>query len=537
MIQAADIAKTFGSKILYKGGSFQIDRGERVGLVGSNGSGKTTILRLLAKEETPDEGSILASDKLVIGYFSQNLEDMSGRSALEEVESAHPRFKFVQKELARLEGMFSQNLSDDEMASVLESYGELQSEFENIGGYEFEAKAAEILTGLGIGPNRYNQPVENFSGGWKMRIALAKILVINPDLLLMDEPTNHLDVESIIWLEEWLKEFKGAILMTCHDRDFMNRLVGRVIEVANKGVHLYSGNYDFYEKERAIRLRNLISSAKKQEDMLAKDKEFIARFAARASHAAQVQSRVKKLEKIEIIEIPTEEKSLRFEWQNTPRGGEQVLIVENLAKTWHGDEGENKVFANANAFVKRGDRIAVIGCNGAGKSTFMKIIVGAVEATSGTAKLGPSIELGYFSQNSMDVLNPENTIIEEMQSHLPMANLGYIRNLLGSLLFSGDDIEKKIKVLSGGEKSRLVLATIMSRPINFLVLDEPTNHLDIKSREVLMDAIQRFEGTVMMVSHDRHFLRALTNRVFALDKHTIETFDGTYEEYLERNHS
>ena len=239
----------------------------------------------------------------------------------------------------------------------------------------------------------------------------------------------------------------------------------------------------------------------------------------------------------EQIEIPTEEKSLRFEWQNTPRGGEQVLIVENLAKTWHGDEGENKVFANANAFVKRGDRIAVIGCNGAGKSTFMKIIVGAVEATSGTAKLGPSIELGYFSQNSMDVLNPENTIIEEMQSHLPMANLGYIRNLLGSLLFSGDDIEKKIKVLSGGEKSRLVLATIMSRPINFLVLDEPTNHLDIKSREVLMDAIQRFEGTVMMVSHDRHFLRALTNRVFALDKHTIETFDGTYEEYLERNHS
>ena len=443
MIHASSITKRFGQKILYQNGSFQINKGEKIGLVGPNGSGKTTILRVLAKEDVVDEGTVTIPEKIVVGYFSQNLEEMSGNSVLAEVESAHPRYKIVQSELARYEAMFSEPMSDDEMTKVLETYGELQSEFENMGGYEFEAKASEILTGLGISPEDQSRPVESYSGGWKMRIALAKILLINPDVLLMDEPTNHLDVESIIWLESWLQEFRGAILMTCHDRDFMNRVVSRVIEVADKGIHLYGGDYDFYEKEREIRIQNLISSAKKQEDMLAKDREFIARFAARASHAAQVQSRVKKLEKIEIIEIPEEQKAVRFEWQETPRGGEQVLLVKNLAKTWKTEQGEKKVFSGANATVKRLDRIAVVGVNGAGKSTFMKIIVGATEATEGEAKLGPSIELGYFSQNSLDILNPENTIIQEMQAHLPVASLGYIRNLLGSLLFSGDDIEKK----------------------------------------------------------------------------------------------
>ena len=533
MIQVSGITKQFGNKILYKDGSFQINKGEKIGLVGSNGSGKTTILRFIAKEEVPDQGEVLVPEKIVVGYFSQNLEDMSGRSVLAEVEAAHPRFTIVQEELSRLEGKFSEPLGDDEMAKVLEQYGELQSEFESMGGYEFEARAAEILTGLGIGPDDYTRNVETFSGGWKMRIALAKILLINPDMLLMDEPTNHLDVESIIWLESWLKEFDGAILMTCHDRDFMNRIVGRVVEVANKSINLYGGNYDFYESESKLRLQNLISSAKKQEDMLAKDREFIARFGSRASHAAQVQSRVKKLEKIDIIEIPSEEKALRFEWQDTPRGGDQVVLVDNLEKTWKSPEKETFVFSNVNASVSRKDRIAVIGVNGAGKSTFMKIIVGDAEPTSGTVKTGPSIEVGYFSQNSLDVLNPENTVIDEMRSQLPMASAGYIRNLLGSMLFSGDDIDKKISVLSGGEKSRLVLATILSKPINLLVLDEPTNHLDIKSREVLMDALLRFEGTVMMVSHDRHFLRALTNRVFALSKNSLETYDGTYEEWVE----
>lgn len=534
MIYASNLSKSYGSKTLYRDGSFQINRGDKIGLVGTNGSGKTTILRLLANEEKPDTGTVTISDKIKVGYFSQNLEQMQGRSALAEVETAHPRFKDVQSELQTLEAKLSEDLSEDEMTKVLERYGELQGEFESMGGYEFEAKAAEILTGLGIGPDDYIKPVESFSGGWKMRIALAKILLINPDLLLMDEPTNHLDVESIIWLESWLKEFKGALLMTSHDREFMNRVVSKIIEVANKGIHIYGGNYDFYERERSIRHQQLIASAKRQEDMLAKEKEFIARFAARASHAAQVQSRVKKIEKIDIIEIPSEDKEIKFIWPEIPRGGDEVLVVQKLSKIWPSEQKEKLVFKEADALVKRLDRVAVVGVNGAGKSTFMKIVVGHTEPTSGTYKIGPSISVGYFSQNSLDILNPENTILEEVQNHMPVANLGQIRNLLGSLLFSGDEVEKKIKVLSGGEKSRVVLATILSKPINFLVLDEPTNHLDIKSREVLMDALKRFDGTVMMVSHDRYFLKALTTRVFALDKSKLITFDGSYEEYLER---
>lgn len=534
MIYVSGIAKNYGSKTLYKDGSFQINRGDKIGLVGTNGSGKTTILKILANEESVDEGQVSISDKLKIGYFSQNLEQMSGNSALSEVESAHPRFKIVQSELQLLEAKLSEELSDDDMSKVLERYGEMQAEFEAMGGYEFESRAAEILTGLGIGPEDYIKPVETFSGGWKMRIALAKILLINPDLLLMDEPTNHLDVESIIWLESWLKEFKGALLMTSHDREFMNRVVSKIIEVANKGLHIYGGNYDFYERERSIRHQQLIASAKRQEDMLAKEKEFIARFAARASHAAQVQSRVKKIDKIDIIEIPSEDKEMKFIWPEIPRGGDDVLSVQNLTKIWNSDQKEKLVFKEANALVKRMDRVAVVGVNGAGKSTFMKIVVGHTEPTSGTYRVGPSIEIGYFSQNSLDVLDPESTILDEVQAHMPVANLGQIRNLLGSLMFSGDDVDKKIKILSGGEKSRVVLATILCKPINFLVLDEPTNHLDIKSREILMDALKRFNGTVMMVSHDRYFLRALTTRVFSLGKNKLITFDGTYDEYLER---
>ncbi|MCC6138699.1 MAG: ABC-F family ATP-binding cassette domain-containing protein [Bdellovibrionaceae bacterium] len=535
MIYVSGISKHYGTKVLYKDGAFQINRGEKIGLVGANGSGKTTIFRILAGEESVEEGEVSNSDKLVIGYFSQNLEEMHGHSALEEVKSARPRFSQVQQELTKMEMKLSEPMSDDEMAQVLERYGELQAEFENMGGYELEAKAAEILTGLGVGPEDYVRPVETFSGGWKMRIALAKILIINPDLLLMDEPTNHLDVESIMWLEGWLKEFKGAILMTSHDREFMNQIVSRIIEVANQRISVYGGNYDFYIQERDIRMQQLLSAAKRQEDMLAKEKEFIARFAARASHAAQVQSRVKKIDKIDIIEIPDEEKTIHFEWQNIPRGGDEVLVVDQLSKIWKTDDSKEKlVFRDAKALVKRLDRVAVVGVNGAGKSTFMKIVTGQTEPTSGTYKVGPSIEIGYFSQNSLDILNANSTIFEEVQSYMPTASVGFVRTLLGSLLFSGDDVDKKIKVLSGGEKSRVVLATILAKPVNFLVLDEPTNHLDIKSREMIMDALKRFDGTIMMVSHDRYFLRALTTRVFALAKNKLVTFDGTYDEYLER---
>lgn len=490
---------------------------------------------MITGEESPDDGQISKPLKTVVGYFSQDIEAMSGRTVLEEVLSANGNLPKIEARLKHLEAQLSEPLDEDVMTKVLEEYGDLQGEFERQGGYEAESRAKEVLTGLGIGVSDQGRDTSTFSGGWKMRIALAKILVLQPDVLLMDEPTNHLDIESILWLEQWLVNFKGSILMTSHDRDFMNRIVSKIVEVAHQSITVYSGNYDFYEKEKVLRLEQLHAAARRQEDMLAKEKEFIARFAARASHAAQVQSRVKKIDKIDIIEIPEEEESIRFEWPNSPRGGDEVLKFENLTKIWKTHEGKDKlVFQGASALVKRQDRVAVVGVNGAGKSTLMKVVTHQAEPTSGTYQVGASIEIGYFSQNSIDILNPELTVFDEIANRIPQATVGHIRTLLGSLKFSGDEVEKRISILSGGEKSRVVLATILCRPVNFLVLDEPTNHLDIASREVLLDAIKRFSGTVMIVSHDRHFLREITTKVFELDKNHLTVIEGSWDYYIEK---
>ena len=535
MISFNAVTKQQGSKILYANGSFQINPGEKIGLVGPNGAGKTTIFRLIMGEESPDQGSISRPDKIRVGYFSQNIENMKGRSVLAEVLSAGG-FDQVNADIKKYEEKLSDpNLTEHEMVTVLEKYGEAQAKFEAMGGYDLESRATEILGGLGFSNEDMQLDVGQYSGGWKMRVTLAKILLLVPDVLLMDEPTNHLDVESIVWLEEWLRNYKGALLMTSHDRDFMNRLVTKTIEIANKTITTYGGNYDFYEKERDIRKEQLIAAAKRQEDMLAKEEEFIARFAARASHAAQVQSRVKKLEKIDRIEIPAEDRVMDFIWPEPPRGGDEVVKFESLGKIYSLKDGREKnVFSGASALVKRLDRVAVVGVNGAGKSTLLKIITKQTDPSTGTCAIGPSIQLGYFSQNSLDVLDPNKTILQEVESRVPNATLGSIKSLLGAFLFSGEEVEKKISILSGGEKSRVLLACILSHPVNLLVLDEPTNHLDIKSREVLLKAIKEFPGTVMMVSHDRYFLREITTRVFEIDKNQLTTYDMTYPEYLER---
>jgi ATP-binding cassette subfamily F protein 3 len=535
MIHLSNIAKHYGSKILYKNASVQLNTGEKVGLVGPNGNGKTTLFRLILGEERADEGTVTKPEKCVIGYFSQKIEEMKGRTVIEEVKSAAGKVTKLQNELLRLEQKLSEPMDDDQMAKTLEVYGELQSEFESLGGYDLDARAAEILTGLGIPPEDHHRDTSTFSGGWKMRIALAKILTLNPDVLLMDEPTNHLDLESIVWLEEWIRNYKGALLMTSHDRYFMNRLVSKVFEVANKTITTYGGNYDFYEKEREIRKEQLIAAARRQEDMLAKEEEFIARFAARASHAAQVQSRVKKIEKIDRIEIPAEEQTIKFEWPKSPRGGNDVVSFKDLKKVWDAADGKEKlVFAGASALVRRLDRVAVVGVNGAGKSTLLKIVAGHTTASGGQINIGASTEIGYFSQNALDVLNSDNTVLEEVQSSLPQASNGYLRSLLGCLKFSGDDVEKRISILSGGEKSRVVLAKILARPTNLLILDEPTNHLDIASREVLLEAIKEYDGTVMIVSHDRHFLSEFTTKVFELDKNQLVIYDGDWKYYQEK---
>ncbi len=537
MIHLSNITKQYGSQILFRDASFQILPGSRSGLVGPNGAGKTTIFRIINGDEEPDSGEISCSKRTTIGYFSQDVGNMAGRTALEEVMAASSETMRLAVELKEMETTMSEPQSDEEMTALLDRYGAAQEEFEHRGGYDLESRAQTVLTGLGIGSERFNHPVESFSGGWKMRIALAGILTIKPDVLLLDEPTNHLDVESIVWLEDWLaSEFKGALLMTSHDRDFMNRIVHRIIEVANKTVTIYSGNYDFYEKERDVRNEQLLASHKRQQDMLAKEEEFIARFAARASHAAQVQSRVKKIDKIERIEIPAEERVISFEFNEPPRTGNDVIVMENLSKEWELPEGGIKpVFSGVSGIIRRQNKIAVVGVNGAGKSTFLKVLADQTEPTGGTVNMGANVEPGYFSQHAMEILDPGKTVFETVQASMPLANIGVIRNLLGAFLFQGDSVDKKIENLSGGEKSRVVLATLLARPVNLLVLDEPTNHLDIRSREILLEALQNFTGTVILVSHDRHFLRLLVDRVVEIDHGKMRVYEGKYDYYLEKS--
>lgn len=535
MISFNNVSKNYGGQILYENASFILRPGDKVGLVGPNGAGKTTVFRVLMKEEGFDGGSITVPDKVRVAYFSQNIGEMRGRTVIEEVMSGSAKASELAREMRKIEVMLENDLDPDEMEKVLNQLGDYQTEFEKLGGYDLDVRAKEIITGLGVMPYDHDRDVGLFSGGWRMRIALAKILIQVPDVILLDEPTNYLDLESIVWLEEWLKSFKGAVLMTSHDRDFMNGIVNRIIEVNNKAITTYTGDYDYYEKEKEIRKVQQVAQYESQQAMLQKEEEFIAKFAARASHAAQVQSRVKKIDKIERVELPPEDIVMDFSFPTPPRGSNDVVMMKGLAKSWTRDDGTlHKVFSGLTATVNRLDKIAVVGVNGAGKSTLLKVICNLTESTSGECSVGPSIQVGYFSQFSLDLLNPENTVLEEISNRLPHASNGYIRNLLAAFLFRGDDVEKKIKILSGGEKSRVVLATLMSNNNNLLILDEPTNHLDLKSRDVLLNALKTFEGTVMYVSHDRHFLHGLSNRVFEVDKGGIRVFDSNFHYYTEK---
>jgi ATP-binding cassette subfamily F protein 3 len=538
VISFNNVSKHYGGQILYENASFILRPGDKVGLVGPNGAGKTTVFRVLMKEEGFEGGSITVPDKIRVAYFSQNIGEMKGRTVIEEVMSGSAKASELAREMRKIEVMLEGDLDPDEMEKVLIQLGDYQTEFEKLGGYDLDVRAKEIITGLGVMPYDHDRDVGLFSGGWRMRIALAKILIQNPDAILLDEPTNYLDLESIVWLEEWLKSFKGAVLMTSHDRDFMNGIVNRIIEVANKAITTYTGDYDYYEKEKDIRKDQQIAQYESQQAMLQKEEEFIAKFAARASHAAQVQSRVKKIDKIERVELPPEDIVMDFSFPTPPRGSNDVVIMKNLSKSWVRDDGTpHKVFSGLTATVNRLDKIAVVGVNGAGKSTLLKVICGLTEASGGESSLGPSIQVGYFSQFSLDLLDPNNTVLEEISQRLPHASNGYIRNLLAAFLFRGDDVEKKIKVLSGGEKSRVVLATLMSNNNNLLILDEPTNHLDLKSRDVLLNALKTFEGTVMYVSHDRHFLHGLSNRVFEVDKGGIRVFESNFQYYTDKKKS
>lgn len=535
MISFNNVSKHYGGQILYENASFILRPGDKVGLVGPNGAGKTTVFRVLMKEEGFDGGSITVPEKVRVAYFSQNIGEMKGRTVIEEVMSGSAKASELAQKMRVIETKLENDLDPDEMEKVLFELGDYQTEFEKLGGYDLDVRAKEIITGLGVMPYDHDRDVGLFSGGWRMRIALAKVLIQQPDVMLMDEPTNYLDLESIVWLEQWLKDYKGAVLMTSHDRDFMNGIVNRIIEVNNKAITTYTGDYDYYEKEKEIRKVQQVAQYESQQAMLQKEEEFIAKFAARASHAAQVQSRVKKIDKIERVELPPEDIVMDFSFPTPPRGSNDVVMMKELAKNWTRDDGTlHKIFSGLTATVNRQDKIAVVGVNGAGKSTLLKVICNLTEASGGECSVGPSIQVGYFSQFSLDLLNPENTVLDEISNRLPHASNGYIRNLLAAFLFRGDDVEKKIKILSGGEKSRVVLATLMSSNNNLLILDEPTNHLDLKSRDVLLNALKTFDGTVMYVSHDRHFLHGLSNRVFEVDKGGIRVFDTNFQYYVDK---
>jgi ATPase subunit of ABC transporter with duplicated ATPase domains len=535
MISLSKVSKQYGKQVLFVDASFQLNPGEKVGLVGPNGSGKTTLFRMIMGEEVADEGDVSVPKKLTVGYFRQDVEEMSGRSVLDEAILGSGHVGDLHHELESLQNAMSDPARADDLDRILSRFGEVQEEYDHLGGYALEAQAREVLHGLGFEDERIDGDVGALSGGWKMRVAMARVLLGRPDVLLMDEPTNHLDIESIIWLEGFLKTLDGSLLMTSHDRDFMNRIVSKIAEIDGGEITTYSGNYDFYERERGIREANREAAYARQQAMLAKEQRFIERFAAHAAKAAQVQSRVKALEKIEKIELPKKRAVVKFDFRSPPRSGEQVAVLEGVTKRY----GTRLVHDGLNMIIRRGERWCVMGKNGAGKSTLLKMVAGQVQPDAGDVKLGASLHMGYFAQQSLDLLDPDLTIKEQLEKDFPKESIGALRNLAGAFQFSGDDTDKKIRALSGGEKTRLVLARMLLNPPNFLVLDEPTNHLDLATKEMLLDSLKDFDGTMLFVSHDREFLRGLSNRVLELGGESgreaqPHAYPGSYVEYVER---
>jgi ATPase subunit of ABC transporter with duplicated ATPase domains len=529
VISFSNVSKQYGGQILFVEASFHLGDGEKVGLVGPNGAGKSTVFRLITGEEHPDDGVVDRPKRTTIGYFRQDVGDLKGRSVLAETLSGAGEAGRLGEELKELEA----KLCDPEGADferAVERFGEVQARYQELGGYDLEARAQAILAGLGFNAEQVGGDVGNLSGGWKMRVALAQILLARPDALLLDEPTNYLDIESILWLEGFLRAYEGAVLMTCHDKDVMNRVVKKIVELDGGDVKSYSGDYDFYEAQRLLAEKQQQAQYERQQAMLAKEKAFIERFKARASHAAQVQSRVKKLEKIDKIEPPRkfERTGRTFEFKKAPRSGDDVIKVDGVTKAY----GARKVHDGLDLLVRRTERWAVMGENGSGKTTLLKMMAGVLGPDQGKVTVGASVTMGYFAQHQMEQLTADRSVIEELVAHSPTTNLGTLRNLAGAFGFHGDDHDKPIKVLSGGERARLALAKILFDAPNLLVLDEPTNHLDIVTKRALVTALADYEGTIVFVSHDRAFLRAIATRILELTPAGPHLYGGGYDEYV-----
>jgi len=531
MIQLSSAGKRFGPKLLFENLNWLITPNDKVGLVGANGTGKSTLLKILGGLESLDYGAITCAKNTTFGYLPQDGLRLEGRTVFDECMSVFSDLQSMEREMEELAHKMGElDPVSREYEQVSDRYHEISSHFRVHDGYALDAQVGTVLDGLGFCKEDWTRYTEEFSGGWQMRIALAKLLLSKPNLLLLDEPTNHLDLETRNWLEEYLLQYPYAYVLISHDRYFLDVTVDRIIEIWNKGVHFYSGNYEKYLAQKQERRDSLVAAYKNQRERIEQLEAFINRFRYQATKAKQVQSRIKELEKIERIEIPAEEKTIHFSFPQPNPSGRTVVECESVAKCY----GPKEVFRNVDFTIQRGDRVALVGVNGAGKSTLIKLLAGTEPLTEGMLKLGHNVEPDYFAQDQYKELDPERRMLDDLSDVAPQKTMTELRGLLGCFLFSEDDVFKPIGVLSGGERNRYALARMLLHPSNFLLLDEPTNHLDMRAKDVLLESLEKYNGTVVFVSHDRYFIDKLANRIFEIGERRVEVFPGNYEDYLWR---